>query len=40
MKSNKKWSMLTLIMMFWFTISFITNIPRAVNPRHLSITLN
>ena len=25
MKSNKKWSMLTLIMMFWFTISFITN---------------
>ena len=26
MKSNKKWSMLTLIMMFWFTISFITNI--------------
>ena len=26
MKSNKKWSMLTLIMIFWFTISFITNI--------------
>ncbi len=26
MKKNKKWSMLALIMMFWFTISFITNI--------------
>lgn len=26
MKNNKKWGMLALIMMFWFTISFITNI--------------
>ncbi len=26
MKNNKKWGMLTSIMMFWFTISFITNI--------------
>ena len=25
MKSNKKWSMLTLIMMFWFTISFLNS---------------
>lgn len=26
MKNNKRWNMLVLIMMFWFTISFITNI--------------
>lgn len=26
MKNNKKWAMLAVIMMFWFTISFITNI--------------
>lgn len=26
MKNNKKWGMLAVIMMFWFTISFITNI--------------
>ena len=26
MRNNKKWGMLALIMMFWFTISFITNI--------------
>lgn len=26
MKNSKKWGMLALIMMFWFTISFITNI--------------
>ena len=26
MKNNKKWGMLALIMMFWFTISFITSI--------------
>ena len=25
-KSGKRWAMLALIMMFWFTISFITNI--------------
>ena len=34
MKSNKKWSMLTLIMMFWFYYFIHYEYSQAVNPRH------